>query len=629
MLHFYYPLSSQKFTFENIFSSESVSPPFFYEKRGFGIGYFNVLPNVNHNEAIILFNNPPAFDVENGIKFILQISASCLDMDDMIVLDEGVFAYQKTIYLNKFNFKINFFSEKDRKITLLRAETSLPTKNLDKYAENFTIIEANNCVQYKFNNSFIGFENEDYDNQILIDKKYNQFKGFIYGIIGGLFSNKSKEEILFRKLMREIVNSFAEFKSRAVDSRFSYSKNTYKRTENKESQVYENKLLDVLELMKQAYFDFFSDANISDDLLFEILLEKIKRFKSIDEVKHYINNLYIEDEIFGTKKIEEIKYIYSKQVNSASKNILLEKLQSQIKLFIDGTLYNKTKVDLSELNNDIKTTFYEIENSIYVNLRNKNSEIFSLVGLDYDFEKSEILIHQSFQNLDSDEARDIALIINIIFRFSENKGVQQKNLILDIVKEVGKVFSKAGKETLLYQYLNNEIDTYAIEKISNSVLKNFVAFVFNIASLEKLEKFIESKNIENAWMAYSFWGAYNGFANLSGNFTKYIFSENGKAIQIYLDEYLAKYFEILDDINLHKNNVSHNNSMESPIGIFYQKFVSGKYNLSLEEFSRVVPINDKDDFYKELKLKFKMTKKNSEKLFNCIRKDFDLPLLFN
>lgn len=629
MLHFYYPLSSQKFTFENIFSSESVSPPFFYEKRGFGIGYFNVLPIVNHNQAIILFNNPPEFDVENGIKFILQISASCLDMDDMIVLDEGVFAYQKTIYLNKFNFKINFFSEKDQKITLLRAETSLPTKNLDKYAENFTIIEANNCVQYKFNNSFIGFEKEDYDNQILSDKKYNQFKGFIYGIAGGLFNNKPKEEILFRKLMREIVNSFAEFKSRAIDSRFSYSKNTYKRTENKESQVYENKLLDVLELMKQAYFDFFSDANISDDLLFEILLEKIKRFKSIDEVKHYINNLYIEDEIFGTKKIEEIKYIYSKQVNSASKNILLEKLQSQIKLFIDEALYNKTKVDLSELNNDIKTTFYEIENSIYVNLRNKNSEIFSLVGLDYDFEKNEILIHQSFQNLDSDEARDIALIINIIFRFSENKGVQQKNLILDIVKEVGKLFSKAGKDTLLYQYLNNEIDTYAIEKISNSVLKNFVAFVFNIASLEKLEKFIESKNIENAWMAYSFWGAYNGFANLSGNFTKYIFSKNGKAIQIYLDEYLAKYIEILDDINLHENNVSHNNSMESPIGIFYQKFVSGKYNLSLEEFSRVVPINDKDDFYKELKLKFKMTKKNSEKLFNCIRKDLDSPLLFN
>src|SRR6478672_12126413 len=199
MIYYYYPLSSKDFTFENIFSSESISPPIFYKNRGVGIDYFYVIPDVNHKDAIILYNNPPIYDVENSLKFILQIEESYLDMNSLIVISEGVFAYQKTIYLNKNNFTLNFCSERDKRISILRTETSLPTKKLDKYIENFQLINENACKKYFFNDSTLKLDTSKTIFLIQADKKYNQFKGLAYGVAAGLYSKLPQEEVQFKK----------------------------------------------------------------------------------------------------------------------------------------------------------------------------------------------------------------------------------------------------------------------------------------------------------------------------------------------------------------------------------------------------------------------------------------------
>src|SRR5688572_16964686 len=141
MRYYYYPLYSNDFNFENIFASESISPPSFYGERGFGIDYFYAIPNYHHKEALILFNAPPVFQIENpvnsdSIKFILQLSEASVDIDEAYVVGEGIIGYQKTVYLNRENFRILFFSERDKKLALLKSETSLPTKDLKKYQGN-------------------------------------------------------------------------------------------------------------------------------------------------------------------------------------------------------------------------------------------------------------------------------------------------------------------------------------------------------------------------------------------------------------------------------------------------------------------------------------------------------------
>src|SRR3979411_1117284 len=105
MNHYYYPLCSKDFTFENIFASESVSPYVFYSMRGFGIDYFYKIPKVHHEKAIILFEEPPIYetgsDNSNIIKFILAIDKGCLDQTEIVNVDNGIIGYKKTIYLDK------------------------------------------------------------------------------------------------------------------------------------------------------------------------------------------------------------------------------------------------------------------------------------------------------------------------------------------------------------------------------------------------------------------------------------------------------------------------------------------------------------------------------------------------
>lgn len=125
--------------------------------------------------------------------------------------------------------------------------------------------------------------------------------------------------------------------------------------------------------------------------------------------------------------------------------------------------------------------------------------------------------------------------------------------VLPIVENVGNLLSK-GKHTKtsqLYQYLNNEINVYSLEKVSSVVMQNFVAFVFNPDSIEKLENFTETKSIEERWMSFAFWCAYNGFANTSKNFVKPIFESGNRDLQRSIDFHLRNLFS-----NIHRFSIT-------------------------------------------------------------------------
>jgi hypothetical protein len=463
----------------------------------------------------------------------------------------------------------------------------------------------------------------------------------VYGITTGLHNYQPAEEKLFRRLLREIVNSFAELKSRLADGKASYSKNKDKNKED-ENYFYTKQLLDLIDLAKETYYNVYGKLNFNNDVLAEILYEKLENVSSLEEAKQFIKFIKIRDEVYGTLEYQDLKKKFSNYSNSQQDEGPINRLGILINQFITKSINNtKYKYDLTELNDNIKILIYEIEQYTANSLIGRsNHENFSIDRLEYDYNKNEINIKNKFQGLSDNELIDMVSINNIILKFSDkNENVLKKDAILHIVKEVGDFFSKGNKETLLYQYLNNEIDTYAFEKITNIVMKNFVAFIFNIESLEKLENFIGKKNIEKDWMAYSFWGSFNGFANLSGNFTKTLFRREGEIIQDYLDQYFKKYTETLKNIKIEtiligpasKNDViSDQDSL--PINLvssFYAKLVFGNYDIPKEGLITLISIKDKEKFCKEAKDKFKMNKKKAEKLFIIIKQNFESPLLFN
>jgi hypothetical protein len=160
-----------------------------------------------------------------------------------------------------------------------------------------------------------------------------------------------------------------------------------------------------------------------------------------------------------------------------------------------------------------------------------------------------------------------------------------------------------------------------------------VAFIFNIDSVEKLENFIDTKGIENEWISYSFWGAFNGFSNLSGNFTRSFFTIEGELMQKYIDKYLYKYVDIVansEKVVNHTFNehlVKNENSLEKVINI-YEKLVVKKDIISIQDFINVLNVQNEQLFYEKLKTTVKINKRDAKTLFNKIKKYLDHPPLF-
>ena len=641
MRYFYYPLSTKDFSFENIFASESISPHAFYNLRGFGIDYFYKIPLMHHEQALILYNAPPKYELPSdggdAAKFILAIAEETLDHNDILLIKEGIIGYQKTIYLNKDNFKVFFFSEKERKIAFLKSETSLPTKGLKKYASNFFLIPESECQSFDTTN----IANLDFGlgltgSHILSDRRFNHFKGFIYGISIGLLTSKSNEEIHIRRVFREIMNCFAELKNRSEHSGRN-PENKYNKSFSYSQQapldVYDRKLRASIKEAEELFSRLFPGEGFSEEKLVKFMQEKYSfRLRSAESAQQYVDHAILDQQLFGDAKFSKLKSLYLK--NGAPETPLLhfDILKDQADNFLKNTKYNPnwSGSNKEAANEKFKESLFElgkfIEAKFLQGTADKNVE---LGVIHFNFEKNEVAFNKGFQSLNNGLIEEYSSILNAIFRnIKSGRGDTKKENILSIVTQIGSVFSKSKspKSSQLYQYLNNEISSYSIDKVSSVVLKNFVAFIFNPDSIEKLESYLEAKEIDEKWIAYSFWCAYNGFANSSGNFVKPIFETGNIALQKSLDNYLQDMLltSFGDPDNKGKTVDTHLLKTQD----FFEKYIAGKHPVSFDDFRHIIRADNLEQILKELNEKGNISKKDGRKIIEAYKEFTNASMLF-
>jgi hypothetical protein len=638
MAHYYYPLTSRDFVFENIFSSETVSPAGYYAKRSFGFDYFPVLPGVNDEQAILLFDQPPVYKDDNNAKFILKIADSVLNPNELVSIAEGVFAYYGTIYFEKDLINVLFFSTKDIKIAVLKAYNSLPTKVTEKYSDSFVTINETDCHAFPA----VAIDAVKADDKIALkvalDKRFNHFKGFIYGFIIGQMANDRKRELGLKNRFQDITNAFAELKSR-IDNQPSAKGKT---SAPNGLHIYIEKLFRSVSAAESEYDMLRFGDGIDEQKLVEYLLHKLSRLKSAQEVTLYLNYIVSNDELLGSSDYKKIVDGYILDRRSSSK--IFQELRYHIQQFINVfQLPTKQTHTADELNNRIKLI---LRNATEAHLNQLSSRSYDLTAdldlINYDFTKNEISLNGSQSYLNTTGDNEFTFIINAILKFAKsNKGPARKEMILKIVEEVGSSYTKGGKETLLYQYLENRIDVYSLEKATNLVMKNFVAFIFNPDSIEKLDDFLMSKSVEERWIAFSFWGAYNGFANTSRNYAAEIFSAQNIQLQHHIDAFLKPYVSIVvhtipeiayPEVPVEIDNkipITSGDQVEDRMVSFFKLQVVEHFKLSFEEFSKAMKFTDQKEFQEELKSKYQITKKDSLKLFNAIKKYLDPTTLFH
>lgn len=209
MKTYYIPTSS--LNFNNILSSESISPKAFYQARAFGYSRWATIPENPYDNSIVLYDQlcsfaRPKSDYEDHPMVVEVILDDDIN-DTFTRLDEHTLLSDRTIYLDPFTTRVFFFSENEKRIALSLSDSSIETKFVRLYQKKIQIV-APPLVSYQLPNSSKEAQSLNVA-EIDRDKRINRMKGLLYGYyIGGLLSS-SREDVIKLNSQREIQDILA------------------------------------------------------------------------------------------------------------------------------------------------------------------------------------------------------------------------------------------------------------------------------------------------------------------------------------------------------------------------------------------------------------------------------------
>lgn len=141
----------QSDSFNNIFSTESLSPVSFYEKRNFGYRNYKKSELIRDNFIVFFTEQISTYDQNwSGENFpvTVAISDELLDTKFKKDLGNGIFAYSKTVYFRAQSDKTRFIfrNEEEQNEAIACTLRSRDSKMVDFYKENgcFTIFQETN-----------------------------------------------------------------------------------------------------------------------------------------------------------------------------------------------------------------------------------------------------------------------------------------------------------------------------------------------------------------------------------------------------------------------------------------------------------------------------------------------------
>lgn len=184
----YVPTST--LNFNNILSSESISPKAFYELRGFGYSRWTEIPENGMDNVILLYEEPFAFlrpkmDLEDH-PMLIEIET---DVEFNCTNTKGVFYSAHTIYLDPWNSRFIFFSDEDFHTTISMSDNSLETKVVNLYRKKILVWKSLPSTHYPLVNVNVELD----VNSIQKDVTINKMKGLLYGYYIGAILSTSKE----------------------------------------------------------------------------------------------------------------------------------------------------------------------------------------------------------------------------------------------------------------------------------------------------------------------------------------------------------------------------------------------------------------------------------------------------
>lgn len=474
MKKYYIPTSS--LNFNNILSSESISPKAFYQKRSFGYGRWTPIPENPFENSIVLYDylgffNRPTSDYEDH-PMVVEVTLDESVESTLISVREHVFVCDHTIYIDPFSSGIFFFAESDKRTALSMSDASIETKFVQLFirkifvinspSEYFPIIEASSEIQ-----SLNVAEIEN-------DKRKNKMKGLLYGYYIGAILSGSKEDVKKLNNAREIHNILA-----AILTSLDHKATEHQR--NRLKTLYSN---------LQPPVPFISKLSLIEP-------ETSKLYEIVSLVREEYG--YIRGEYDVDRTITQLLSIQS---SSDTKNPVIENINNIIEQ--KETLMQKNAHLIS------------VEDSQIVVIDNK-------------------LEHLNIENIsEQDKKLCIAWINDVLSKDAFNGKVSsfREQLADDITRKAKEMSENEWKgsypEVTLNALRHHIRGTEFPHRWNNDIYSSVSAIIIRGDDWQKLLRYMQSKEMTDYRIAFAFYGTLNGFANLSRDFTDILLNRDNK-----------------------------------------------------------------------------------------------------
>lgn len=474
-MKYYIPTSS--LNFNNILSTESISPKSFYERRGFGYSRWFTVEENSIEHLTILYDKPhmferPQSDIEDH-PMLIEIDVD----DEFSKLADGVFYTERTIYLNPWQTKFVFFAEKDKTTALSLSDSSLETKLVRLYQKKIYVhqFEGSYPILQKDSIAPIG----DIDSLVEEDYVINKMKGLLYGYYIGANLSSTKENVRKLDALREIQNIFSSILS------------SYDKTPSSAQRSRLNELFDYLDSQQPIYADL--EKEVGNRLLVDKIFAIFKRhgyvFTSIDRTKLIYG---LQDEGANNQSITWI----NREIARAKS--LME--SSKVKL-------NPDDAEIIVSSKDKVIAPKAIADNLMSNL------FVSWVN--------EVLCSKSFNGK----------VNSIKEGLSDEITKSAKNVI-------GSDWENSPVRTYLNQLRRHVRGEEFNQSWDNGVLSSISAVLIKGDEWEQLLNFMQSKGMYDYRIAFALYGVLNGFANMTRDFTDLLLTtESGYLSKVYREMY--------------------------------------------------------------------------------------------
>lgn len=475
MKKLYIPTSTCNFN--NILSSESISPKAFYSVRKFGYSRWTNIPENDNDNVILLYEEPFAFsrpksDTEDH-PMLVEIETDEKFPETRV---QGVRYSDHTIYLVRRFTRFVFFNEQDIRTTLSMSETSAETKLVDLYKQRIYIRN----FQRKTQQQNIKVETGLNEAEIKKDISINKMKGLLYGYYIGAYLSTPKEITERHKRLAELRNIFG-----AVVS-----------SEGRQpTDVQQKRMEEILFEIKKENPAFGTLTQYCPDNVNEILDFEFRCIRSGVSYPNYFD----ADEIIRKLSTEE-----------------------------------EAKTAFLWLRNEEKKLAKDEQNNRKPLSVNANELIVKDDALSY-------ISTALLQNEDEKKlVKAWVNNIFILPEYNKNIASFKSDLADKITTKAKEIFGEEKwKNSDIKRWLNNMRKYIKGEDVEiewgNPLVASITSVLLKGDDIDNLLAFMRSKSVSDYRIAFAFYGMLHGFANLTRDFTDnlYTYKDNGYISEVY------------------------------------------------------------------------------------------------